>query len=338
MSCFDNLIALKGGCSETTLQTGGVYLNSIGIDRKFIEQILTLDYAGVDDFVSDKVELAIKTMTNDVLLRFSPKFNPKSIVEGARIGYYQELLTPSPAIAATSKGIQAKLYNETTFINFYVSSLSLYVNFSGLVNISVWDLMNNTLLDTIPVTAVANQVVTVTVNRLYESNAKEMNLAFIYDASTISSYVTPIYTGYCGTCYRGTGYRNNKYLWTNAISISNASSKIQTNLNFTSDTGGLSLNYSLQCNHLNWLCTNANFMALGLLYKTGDLIIEHALRYTEQMNSRTLDPEKLEARKEVYDFEYGKQMNGILKNLRIPIGDVCFVCNTQSKIVTILPA
>lgn len=338
MGCFDNLIALKGGCSETTLQTGGVYLNSIGIDRKLIEQILTSDYAGVDDFVTDKVNLAIQTMTNDVLLRFSPKFNPKSIVEGARVGYYPEQLSQSSAIAATSKGIQLKLYNDTTFINLYVSSLSLFVDFAGVVNVTVWDLMSNTLLDTIPVTTVANQITTVTINKVYESNAREMNLAFLYDASTINGYLTPLYQGYCGTCYRGQGWRGNKYVWINSVSIPNASSKVQNNLNFTSDTGGITLNYSLQCNHKNWLCTNANFMTLALLYKTGDLIMEHALRYTEQMNSRTLDPTKLEARKEMYDFEYGKQMDGILKSLRIPSGDVCFVCNTIAKTITMLPA
>lgn len=338
MGCFDNLIALKGGCSETTLQSGGVYLNDIGINREFIERIITPDYAGVDDFVQRKIALATETLTTDVLLRFSPKFNSKSIVDGQRIGYYQDNMSSSAAIAATSKGIQTKLYNDTTFIKMYVSSISLFVNFSGAVSVSVWDLISNTLLDTISITAVAGKIVTQTVNKVYESDSREMNLIFIYNASTIAGFQTPLLNGYCGGCNPTQGYRGNKYVWTNGVKIANAGSKIQSNINYTNDTGGLSINYSLQCNHLNWLCTNANFMTLGLLYKTGDLIMEHALRYTEQMNSRTLDPEKLEKRKEMYDFEYGKQIQAVLGNLRIPRGDVCFVCNNTMISRTQLPA
>lgn len=339
MGCFDNLVALKGGCSETTLQTAGMYLNSIGIDRTLIESILTSDYLDVDDFVADKINLAIRTLTNDVLLKFSPKFNPKSIVEGGRIGFYPEFLSTSAAQAGIAKGIQLKLYNDTTFINLYVSTLSVFVNYTGTFNVLVYDLMSNTLLDTIPVTTVSGQITTVTVNKLYESDAREMNIIFVYDSTGINGNTTPLVQGYCGTCYRGVGYRYNKYLWGNAISIATVDQKYQTNLNFTSDTGGLSLNYSLQCNHLNWLCTNANFMVLPLVYKTGDLIMEHALRYTDQMNSKTiLDIEKLEDRKEMYDFEYNKQVDAVFKNLRIPNGDVCFVCDRVRKIVTMLPA
>lgn len=339
MSCFDNLIALRGGCTETTLQTGGMYLNDIGINRKFIDQIITEDYKDADDFVARKIDLAIKTMTNDVLLKFSPKFNPKSIIKGQRIGFYTEQVQTSAPIAGTSKGIQAKIYNETTFINFYLSSLSLFVHFTGTVNVQVWDLMSNKLLDTIPVSALTGQIVTVTVNKVYESNSREMNLAIIYDASTITGYQTPLIQGFCGTCYRNQGWRGNKYLWANAVSIPLASAKVQNNLNFGSDTGGLSINYSLQCNHLAWLCTNANFMALALLYKTGYLIAEHTLNYTDQMNSRTLiDVEKTEKRKEDYDFEYNRQVDGILKNLRIPTGGVCFVCDRVAMVRTVLPA
>lgn len=338
MSCFDNLIALKGGCSETTLATAGVYLNDIGITREFIEKILSSDYAGVDDFVSSQVGLAVKKLTKDVYLKFSPKFNVKSIVEGQRLGYYPEFQTTSAAIAGTSKGIQTKIYNDTTFLNIFVSSISLYVNFSGTVNVTVYDLMDGTLLDTIPVTAVSGQIVTVTVNKTYTSNAREINLAFLYNAATVSGIQTPIIQGYCSGCYRGHGYRQNRYVWGNPISMLTASDKLQSNINFTSDTGGLSINYSLQCNHENWLCTNANFMALPLLYKTGYLMMDQAILYTEQMNSRTFDLAKLRERKEMYDFEYGREMDAILKNLRIPSGDVCFVCNRVAMTATVLPA
>ena len=40
MACFDNLIGLKGSCGESALPSDGLYLNTLGISREFIEDII----------------------------------------------------------------------------------------------------------------------------------------------------------------------------------------------------------------------------------------------------------------------------------------------------------
>ena len=57
------------------------------------------------------------------------------------------------------------------------------------------------------------------------------------------------------------------------------------------------------------------------------------------MNDVTLiNPAKMQEAQDKYEYEYNKQMDGVLKNLRIPSGDVCFVCNQVNRTVTMLPA
>ena len=65
MACFDNLIGLKGSCGESALPSDGLYLNTLGISREFIEDIINEDYADVDSFVLDKISLAQDQIKSD---------------------------------------------------------------------------------------------------------------------------------------------------------------------------------------------------------------------------------------------------------------------------------
>jgi len=73
MACFDNLIGLKGSCSESALPSDGLYLNTLGISREFIEDIINEDYADVDSFVLDKISLAQDQIKSDIYSKFTAK-------------------------------------------------------------------------------------------------------------------------------------------------------------------------------------------------------------------------------------------------------------------------
>lgn len=335
--CFNNLIALKGSCNDATLPTDGMRLNTLGVTREFCENIINSDYADVDEFVSDMITNASDQIRTDIYSEFTPKFNVKSIIDGARLGQYNENPTLSSTLTGYSKGMQLRLWNDTTFAKLYISKLRTFFNHTGNVNVLVYDLTQAKLLDTIVVASIAGQIVETDVNKVYKSASADMNLAIMYD-STFQSYVSG-FEGYgCVTCNRGGAYRQNKYLYSTGFTILNTDSKIQSSLNSSSDFGGLSLVYSLQCDHEAWICQNANFFVSAMLYKTAYLINHYAAYSSESFSSMNMDAERLKQRMEDFDFEYTRRLKAGIKNLRAPNSDACFACNRLIISKTDLPA
>lgn len=336
MACFDNLIGLKGGCSADTLATNGLYLNTLGISREFIEDIINEDYADVDEFVSDKIALASDQVKADIYSNFTSKFNVKSILESVRLGQFYEYPTLKNAIAGSSKGIQLRMWNESTFAKLYVSTIKTYWNHTGNVNVLVYDLTQGKLLDTIVVASVANQIVETRVDKVYKSEQMDLNIVFIYD-STFQSYATSFLNAGCVTCNRGGAYMQNKYVYSTGVQFLNADPKTQTYLNGDSDTGGISLIYSLECDHDAWICSNGNFFTSTMLYKVAYLMLSYAVYDSQTFSNRNMDVEKLKEKMEYLEFEYDKRLKAGIKNLKLPNG-ICFVCNRLRLNHTILPS
>lgn len=338
MSCFDNYIAIEGGCTVDTLDSGGFMLNDVGITREFVESVISSDFLDVDDFVTKKVRLAVRKLQTDLFAHLSGKFNTKSIIEGARVGYYQDNMILNPAIAGTLKGLQLQLFESFSYLNIFVSKIQLQVDFTGNVSVLVYDLKQNKLLDTLVVSCTAGQISSLVVNKVYASESEWANIAFLYNGSTFGSYRSSTVEAGCSGCYKYYPFRLNKYVLGSGVTILSADPKIQENIDGYSDTGGLSIQYSLQCSQEAWLCSNANLLAPALLYKTAELMTFHARYYSEQLNSIIFDSEKLEERIKAYEHQYNSEMDAVLNNLRIPQDSVCFFCNNSRVSKTILPA
>ena len=338
MACFDNLIGLKGSCSESALPSDGLYLNTLGISREFIEDIINEDYADVDSFVLDKISLAQDQIKSDIYSKFTAKFNVTSILESVRLGQFNETPTIVPTIAGSSKGIQMRIWNDTTFAKCYVSTIQTYWNYTGNVDVKVYDLTQGKLLDTIVVASVANQIVQTTINKVYKSSSQDLNIVFIYDASSFTSYASSFLNSGCVTCNRGGAYMQNKYVYSTGVTFLNTDPKTQAYLNGQSDTGGISVVYSLQCDHEAWICSNANFFVSAMLYKTAYLITQYADLMSNSFSSANIDRDRLRSKMEYYEFEYNNRLEAGVKNLKIPSYDVCFSCNRLRMNKTILPS
>lgn len=338
MACFDNLIGLKGACGDSTLSSNALYLNTLGISREFIEDILNEDYEDVDSFLADKIFLASDQIKNDIYGHFTSKFNVTSIIEGVRLGQFNDYPTLIPAIPDASKGLQMRIWNDTTFAKLYVSTIKTYFQYTGDVDINVYDLTQGKLLDTITISSIANEIVETTIDKVYKSSSQDLNLAFIYDASSFSSYATSFLNAGCVSCNRGGAYMQNKYVYSTGVIFENGDPVTQTYLNGNSDLGGISLVYSLECDHDAWICTHGNFFASAMLYKTAYLITQYADLMSNTFSSTNIDREKLKQRMEYYEFEYNKRLEAGVKNLKLPSGDLCFSCNRLRINKTILPS
>jgi hypothetical protein len=334
MTCFTNLINIKGICDDPENKSG-IWLNTAGISVKEIEQIITSDYKDVQSFVDDKISLATRIVSDRVYNHLSDKFKTTSILDSSRIGYFKD---NKVLIAGASKykGFQVELCNVDSYVKLFVSDLTIFVNYTGEVAIKVFDLIQGKEIDEIKINAVAGEMATISTYKEYFSTRGKLHLAFVYDATGIGSYTTTTSENYCSSCDNTRTWMN-KYIRSTGVTIDLLASKIKSNIKQENDTGGLSINYSLQCNHRAWLCTFANEMALPIFWRTAYEIMAFAIYNSEQVNIRTMDVEKLKDRMERYDFEYQKSKSNLLKNIKLPSDKICFECNIKSKNIAILP-
>jgi len=274
MACFDNVVGLRTLCTDLTPD---YYLEDIGINKTELEQVITKDFNGVQDFIDKKSAFAVVKVTNEIYNYLKPNFKADSILAGSRIGYEAdtlELVSQSGYV-----GIEINVYNPQSFVDFVISDISLFVDVTATVPVLLYDLKQGLLLATLSVPVVAGQISTLTQKVVVPASRKPLNLWLGYDATAINSYKVNTHNG-CGGC-RGFTFSNRFVTATGA-----ASSAPFTSVESLSHTGGISLNYSVNCNHTDWLCSHRQILSLPILYKTGIEIVNHVL--TAAVNQRTV--------------------------------------------------
>src|SRR6185369_7861854 len=101
-----------------------------------------------------------------------PKFKASSLLDDSRIGHFNDNLKMI-AGDGNLKGINIDLCNSESFLNLFISEMSLQVDKTGDVNILVYDLIQNKLLDTLTIACVANEVSTIYPAKEYYSAKKK---------------------------------------------------------------------------------------------------------------------------------------------------------------------
>lgn len=338
LECFEDIIGLKGGC-ETPVSNSGLWIDDIGIDLAELDSIINKSQIDSVDFFEKKRDFSIKQIINNIHTHYSDKYKSNTVLRSGRIGYGKENLEAVVA-APTLKGIELELCNQDSFVDVFISSISLQVNFVGTVNILVYDLFQNKLIDTIPITTtVSGQIATVYPNKTYKSVRKELDIIFVYDATNFSSVKTTVTQGGCKSCGDGGSMVNlNQYLSTRSITILAADSKIESNLLASPDTGGLSLMYAIHCNYEEWICTISSLAALPILFKTGAEIMDFAYHNSKRLNTTTtIDYDNLLKRRDEYNLRFQDSIQNLLQNIKLPNDEKCFECRRKSKNVIILP-
>lgn len=333
MACFDDVVALKELCTDTD-PFSGIYLNDVGVTKYFISQIITSDYDDdIQQFVDSKVNHAIRIVKNAIHSRYGNKINSTSLIVDHRLGYTQDDL-----IAMTGgdfKGIQVKLSNFSNYINLHLSSLSLQVNTTGTVNIVIYDLFQNKLLYTLPISAVSGEIITIYPHKVIESTGRPLNLFIGYDATGITSVQTYIRDGQC--C----GITSCTTSFMTAKGVTNATGVFKNeNMQSLSHTAGLSFVYSLQCDSYSWMCAYAQALALPIAYKAAAEIYLHGMQNASSersSNNVNLNPELLKETHDRYEFQFREQLDSLLQNMNMPSDSVCFQCKTPARTAIVLP-
>jgi hypothetical protein len=337
-NCFENIIGIKGQCGELVTPTSGLYVQDLPfIDLKVADSVLEEENSGVQ-FIKDRINYAVNTVKNDINGRLMPFYKQASVLESNLLGFYNEQMA-SVAAAPVYRGIRIYI-DQYPYIEFKVSKVALYSsNFTGTKTIFVWDLRTGQQVDSFPIQLTAGQINYVEVNRKYASEKQRINLFMGYDATDVVSFQSPTNRGLfgCTSCAVGETNFMGRFFAYNAGQIGLATPKLQQNMDFTGYTGGLSIQYTVECGTDAWLCSLKDRLAFAILHKTGVAICDEVLYGSKRVNSvTTIDAKKAAALKEDFEVKYQQAMDNVLWNLKLP-NDICFKCYQAVKSVTRIP-
>lgn len=337
-NCFEHIIGLRGLCDGEDLSDSGLYMNEVGISVNELNDFLTEDYQSAESFFRYQKNFAIQIITKEIHTSLQSKYKAATLLQNQRIGFFQDNLNLVAGQAGYYKGFHVELLNCDSFLDLFLNFLSIQLHATQQVDIIIIDLIEGKIIDTLSIDTVSDEIITKWYNKIYKSSRKKLNLFVGYLSTGISSNTTIAYPSNCSSCQGG--MNQNSFLRYSAAKLNSASALILENLEGASDTGGLSINYNIACNHTDWLCSVSNIIAMPVLFKTASLIMGWGIRNSgnEQINTRnTVNIDKLKEREEHYEFAYREQMENMMKNINVPSDQRCFVCREKSRTVVMLP-
>jgi len=332
--CWDNFIGIDTSC--TPVSESGYNFSDIGISQSDLDSYIGDEFDSGIDLAQNKVDFAAKSVQNILNTSFGGKFKTGSILQNTRVGIYQDNLIQDSAVSGSLTGIQLEVCNTTSYLNFNLTGVSLLVDFTGDVDVLVYDLTQDKLLDTITVSVTAGEISRINLNKLYPTLKQNLNLFIGYESS-FAGYRSTIYKNSCAGC-KGTYWRfSSAYVRNQAGTIGTASQKIDKNVKSSNNTGGLSVEYTMSCDFENWLCSVKHSVALPILYRSGQMIMEYALQQNQQNSNTVIKRKDLESRRDRYEDEYKQHMSGVMATMSPPEDVLCIRCDGPVKTVIKLP-
>lgn len=330
MSCFDNIISVEDCSTSTALYD----LKEVGIDREFLNQITDKSFGDGVTLGASKIAMARKIILNALNTHFSKAFNAKALIENRKIGYSEDDLRAKTG--ANYRGIEIMVNGYNDFIDLYIHKIALHLDTSGATEIKVFDLIQGKEIDSISVTAVAEEITELQVDKTYTADRNIMRLAFVYDATGISSYKTNIKAGGCGTCTDYTGL--NGFMSVRGVEAPIQAQITKSDLSSIGHTSGMLIDYSLQCNKEEWMCRFRNLLGLPMLYKSASEIYSFAMLQNERINnSLAYDRETLAQIRDEFEMKYRESLDNVIGNMNLPNDSKCVNCRKTLKTRISLP-
>lgn len=334
MDCLDNLIGIRGFCGGDATPDSIYYINDLpGISIKEADAAMDGESANAYDFLQSKITLAGDMIASKMQMYFNPRFKGATSIIQETVGYFTQDLQVAASQATYLVGKNIYIKNNPYF-ELHISKIGLHVANTGNVNVLVYDLTSNKLLDTITVATVSGEVSYVDVSKTYKTNGQTLNL-FIGYAATFDSYKTNLRNSGCVSCSSNGSY-SNPYLTVNSAKILAASNKVDENLESNSNLDGLSVTYSVNCTFEPFICSVKSMLAPAILHKAGELVIQE-LKFSKRFNSIvTLYKNDHTELLEYFRTETDEHLKNALQNMRLP-NNYCFDCNKRVKLTTNLP-
>jgi hypothetical protein len=332
-NCWDNVIGVRGYCDEQT-PSSGLYINDLtGLDIATLDKGVNSELNTAYALILSRIGTAANLMENEAKGFMADRWMFATSKDDATIGFYQEQLTALSA-SANYRGIGLR-FQQVDYLALSVTAVTLLVNFTGNFNVLVVDLRTGQTLDTITVAAVANRQVRVVTNKTYESYGQMLNLAFVYNATTVPSYQTSLYPTYgCGGCSRSSV--DSGMVLERAFTIPTGGGITEQSITGDSYTAGLSVQYNVQCSFRSFMCAQMPALGYPLLYKTAVLLMQE-MKYSKRLNGViTYNREAHEELETYFQSKYDDYMSKYFQGANLRSG-LCFACNSRVRKSVLIP-
>jgi len=333
--CFDDVIALRGACTTVT-PTSGLYLDQFGVNLNELNQYIGSEYAKGEDLYEDKKQFAVDLIANIILTALHPKLKGASLIDGHRIGFFNDSLDSVSGDATyNSGGINIRINNTTSYVQMMISEITVHLNYTGEVNLYLADLRQNKILQSFQIQSVAGEYGTIYPQYKIESPRQITDLFLFRDTNGKPSYRTNVNDTNCVSCYPT---NRNGMVSATAAMMNGGVPIIRSNMQGANNTAGISIVYSLGCNHRSWLCSFSNLLAVPLGYKIAAEIVDYGMNNsTDRISTaKIVDRNVMEKRKAEYEFKFREALDNVLKNIRYT-DNVCFECNRSVANLISLP-
>lgn len=330
VACLNNLIGISNTCN-TVAPTSGKNINDLaGFTLQVGDQIATAENESGVSMLQDKIDFAGEKMVQDIRLHLLPKMATRSIVDNNTVGRYVENIYQNTIVAEVGqlKGIMIDI-NDRNYMSLHINSVRLQLEDAVTTNILISNMMEDGFQNPFPITTVAGAQTQIIINQSFPIINQRLQLLVAYDSGVSNSFQTNLHGGgSCSSC-NGRTYQD-KMIHFTAVQAPTAGDPVngltEAAMTTISTTGGISINYSLKCDVVPFVCNMAEALAMPLLYKTGIEIIQE-IQTSQRMNSLvTIHRSDYDLYKEELQDQYDASMDQILGNLSLPHDNLCFTC------------
>jgi len=335
LPCLEALVGLRDVCES--IDAAGAYLDQLGISSRELRDYLTADHADIDSLFRSCRTTAAMTVAAGLQRHLRPNYRTRSLLENGRLGYHAPNLQYDPVLPGRLGGWHLSLDFPDSYLELLIPSLTVQLDTTGPVAVNLYDLQQGTLLETITVDAVADELVTVYPHWRIAAPKRPLSLLVARDISTVAGVKTTTSSRVnCGTCAAQSAKP-----WTGLTGrpAYTAGTFLDGALTYMNSAAGLSLVTSVVCDREGWLCGFSRSLTLPLLYATAREIYDRALRstYAERLNARTADPERLRELRGEYASLADASLQQVVGALAPPDDDNCFFCQRNLRTVVALP-
>jgi hypothetical protein len=327
MNCFDKTFSIQGDCSDFT-PSSGLYINNIGIDLSLIDSFATSNYPTGFELFKAQREFAGIQLASEIVQRANQAFKGLSIIDNSQAGYLQD----GKIIAASGKftGVVLELCKNKSPMKLNLNKFIIETVTNQDVTVYVVDLIRNKIIDQFEVTTNTP----IYIDKNYGGLNNGFKLGFVYLNTQGSANTLPKH-GYCSSC--SGGFQNvliDRIVKCGAIEANSAGGVAnQTYKNITT-TGGMQLEYNLECDYTAFVCSLQSAAALPHMYLTAALIMRFGkdiAPFSRVNTAVTLNLEAIEENYNKYMAAYEQSMNNLLANMKYPQDSDCFICKENVR-------
>lgn len=283
----------------------------------------------VGSMVAQCEQWARATMHNDVLTHMAQRIIGRTFIDRQHIGEPDE--DQSLSSGTGIGGILVEIDQQKSNAVLRIGALGLYADFTGDVEITVYDLEDGSTAATYTITVVAGVSLTEDVQIVLPAYRKKKAYWITHD---LTSYYKTWTSSSCGSCTMGYYHGGVRV---NGARLAAGLTKKKSNLRMSSETSGLMAVITVECDHAQMLCELRNSLALPYLYKVGEALMRRGIHAVTRMNSERLNMDLLKEKAAYYSEAYSSQMGKTLGKMRLPDDPMCFTCQQNTKTVISIP-